>query len=368
MPLKIAFFGIKYFPSKGGTSRVVENLILQLHKEYDITIYCYKNKEAANHIQGVKTVQLSEIGLGNLGTFLYYFLCYCHIAFKGKYDIIHAHKIDSVCLLPGLARRAKVVATAHEAPYRSDKWGWLAVRYFKFCEKRFVGFKGIKTSISKPLAAFYREKFDIDISYIPNGIRKGEPLSKEGLADYWPKELDMDMPFILFAARRIMATKGLHTLLDALDQLRYTGHILIAGEESHSPAYMRSMKKYSATLSVHFLGFVHPLSNLLALVDTCQYFVFPSETEAMSIMLLEVASLGKPIIASDIPANTEIFNKDEVLFFQNKSVDDLVRKLSWAEENKSALNRMADAAKLKVEEVYTWDKIAEEYRSLYNML
>ena len=43
---KIAFFGIKYFPSRGGTSRVAENMILNLVNEYDVTVYCYKNEKA----------------------------------------------------------------------------------------------------------------------------------------------------------------------------------------------------------------------------------------------------------------------------------------------------------------------------------
>ena len=114
--LSIAFFGIKYFPSKGGTSRVAENLIINLVKDYDITIYCYRDNLAKTNIKGVKVVEFPQIKLGNLGVFLFYFLCYCHIRIKGKYDIIHAHKIDSFLFLRGLAKSTEVIATAHEAP------------------------------------------------------------------------------------------------------------------------------------------------------------------------------------------------------------------------------------------------------------
>jgi len=50
MKKRILFFGIKYFPSRGGSSRVAENIISQLKDEFDISIYCYKNPAAKNHI------------------------------------------------------------------------------------------------------------------------------------------------------------------------------------------------------------------------------------------------------------------------------------------------------------------------------
>ena len=68
----IAFFGIKYFPSRGGTSRVAENLILNLANDFNITVYCYKNKSAKTHIKGVNVIEFPQIKLGGIGVFLYY--------------------------------------------------------------------------------------------------------------------------------------------------------------------------------------------------------------------------------------------------------------------------------------------------------
>ena len=71
----IVFFGIKYFPSKGGTSRVVESLLWGLKDHFDITIYCYKNDLANHNIPGIKTIQFSEIPIKGIGVFLYYLRC-----------------------------------------------------------------------------------------------------------------------------------------------------------------------------------------------------------------------------------------------------------------------------------------------------
>ncbi len=365
---RIAFYGIKYFPSKGGTSRVIENLIYQLRGDFDITIYCYKNAQARNHIPGVRTVEIRRIPFGNFGTFLYYFLCYCHIRWRDEYDIIHAHKIDSFLFLPRLSRKAKVIATVHEAPYKSAKWGWFAIKYFKICEHRFLKFKGTKTSISRSLADYYEQEFGSQLIYIPNGINIDEPVTLESIEDYWPMDLPSNSSFVLFAARRIMSTKGLHTMLSAYKKLNYKGNILITGEEDHAPEYMKQIRQNFRGLRLYFLGFVHPLSSLLSLVQKCEYFVFPTETEAMSIMLLEVASMGKPIIASDISANTNIFDQTEILFFEDKNINDLAEKIQWAETNVLDFIKKGQNAKRKVETQYNWESIVLKYKSLYDAI
>lgn len=363
---KVAFFGIKYFPPVGGTSRVAENLITHLANDYDITVYCYKNKLAKNHIKGVNVIEFPKISLGSLGVFVYFFICYCHIRFKGNYDIIHAHKIDSFFFLNGLSKKAKVIATVHGVPYKDGVWGGIAKTFFKINEKRFLKFKGIKTAISEPLSQFYKEKYDVDVTYIPNGITISEQKSQGELGKFWPENVPENSPFVLFAGRRIMRIKGLHTMLKAYKKIGYKGNIFVAGDLDFNPSYIKEVKALSKGLNVHFLGYVNPLSSLLELVNKCEYFVFPSEIEGMSMMLLEVASTGKSILASDIPANKQVFDSTEVLFFKSKDVQDLSEKLLWIEDNKSNFESLGLLARTKVTAKYTWESISHEYKAQYN--
>ncbi len=362
---RIAFFGIKYFPSRGGTSRVAENIILNLVEHYDVSIYCYKNSLAKDHISGVKVIQLPHIKFGSLGVFVFYLLSCLHILIYGDYDLIHAHKIDSFIFLNLLSKKTKVIATAHEAPYKRDKWSTLAKKFFKVSEDAFLKFKGVKTAISQPLCDFYKQEYDVDVKFIANGINLKDDRNLEGFSSFWPKEVPKNSAYVFFAARRIMGTKGLHTMLEAYKKINYQGHIFIAGELDNFPSYIKKIKALSQGLKVHFLGFVNPLPTLLEYVHQSEYFVFPSETEGMSIMLLEVASTGKPIIASDIPENTQVFTKNEVLFFKNKNVDDLVEKLNWINKNTSEFKALGAKASAKVATSYTWDRITLEYRRLY---
>ncbi len=364
----LAYFGVKYFPSNGGVSRTTEYLIRKLKDKYDITIYCYKDPRAKNLVEGVTTIELPEIKLGGLGVFIHFVMCFIHMMFFRTYDVIHVRKIDSAFFLPLFALKYKrILATSHESPYVRDKWNRLAKAYFLFNERRFVKAKAKLTCISKPLTEYYKEKYYADVLYVPNGV--------EGFDDYHFEEAERLLQthqvgenFVFFGARRIMATKGCHTLLKALKAMQYQGEVLIAGELHHAPDYIAELRELARGLNVKFLGYVGNTRVLLALVKKADFFIFPSETEGMSIMLLEATSTGTPAICSNIPENIAIFTNEEVLYFENKNWQDLADKFTWALEHPQEMQQRSTRANNKSRGVYSGDQMVKNYEALYDEL
>jgi glycosyltransferase involved in cell wall biosynthesis len=84
------------------------------------------------------------------------------------------------------------------------------------------------------------------------------------------------------------------------------------------------------------------------------------------MMLLEVGSVGTPMICSDIPQNTAVLENGQVLFFESKNADDLAEKLNWAFENETKMNEFSKNAKQIIEEKYLVSRVAEKYNDLYN--
>ncbi len=367
MKKRVIFFGIKTFPSQGGTDRVAENLIIQLREAYDITLYCFRDPAAKDHIPGINVIQMPRIGTGSAGAFLYFFLSAIHLLFTQRADLIHAHKTDCAFFIPLLRLRFPVVATSHEAPYRRDKWNGLQSLYFKLAERLFIDSPDLCTCISEPLTKYYIERYGRDVVFLPNGIN---PITTDsfdfaGVEKFLPEGVSLDRPYVLFSARRIMKTKGCHTMLEALVSAQYTGQVLIAGELTHNPDYVARLRRAGQSLNMHFLGFVHPLPALLALVSRADLFIFPSETEGMSIMLLEVASAGRPIVASDIPENLQVFTENEVLFFKVGNTPDLADRIRMAMSQRHEMEAMAIRCREKVYTDFVWDKIAARYAEVY---
>ncbi|MEM9674792.1 MAG: glycosyltransferase family 4 protein [Bacteroidota bacterium] len=361
---RIAHFGIKYYPSQGGSSRVAELLVQQGREHSDITIYCYKNPMAADYFPGVRVVQMPQFPFGSLGVFLYYTLCCIHLCLFGQYDLIHVHKTDSAFFIPFLRLKARVLATSQEAPYRRDKWGKIGKQYFKFMERWFVYSGATLTAVSKPLTEYYQRRYGRPVHFIPNFVDVDTEYD-DTAADKLLEAHGVKGGYVLFSARRIMATKGCHTLLQALQRINYIGTVVIVGQYSHMPEYSKQLKTLAQGLDVVFVGYIASKSVLMSLVKKAKYFIFPSENEGMSLMLLEVASTGTPIIGSDIPENTTVFTEQEMLFFKNRSSEDLAEKFQWVWNHPEEMQEMAALARRKVSNQYGAQTVAEQYFQLY---
>ncbi|MFC2148431.1 glycosyltransferase family 4 protein [Bacteroidota bacterium] len=368
---RIAFFGIKYFPSQGGSSRTAENIAKQLQGKYQITCYCYKDPTAKTHLENVRVVEIPRIPLKEFGVFIYYFICCIHILFSKKYDLVHVHKTDSAIFIPILRLRSKVIATSQEAPYLRDKWNFVTKGYFRIMEYFFIYSPSLLTSVSKPLADIYKKRYSRNVHYVPNGVATDvvtgsdieidQLLAKNGIA--------ANEEFILFAARRIMFTKGCHTFLEAMHKINYKGTIVIAGQESHAKAYMKSIVKLAEGLNVKFLGYIGSKEVLMALLDKSKFFIFPSLNEGLSLMLLEVGCRGTtPILCSDIPENTHVFSENEVLFFNVNNSQDFAEKFVWGISNEGIMKERIKNARIRVFNEYSSQVISAQYEKLYEQL
>jgi len=360
----IAIFGVKYFPSKGGTSRVVEAILGELQHSFNFTIYCYAQAEAESHLENVKVVQIPETPIKGIGVFWFYLKCYLHLRKQTDFDLVHIHKIDAAIFAPLLSRKFPTITTAHALPYLNDKWSRLGKRYFRIAEKMYMHKRGIPTVISKAHQEHFESTYKREVKFIPNGIDLDTPIDLVSTRTILAKH-GVNGNYLFFAARRIIPLKGLHTLLGALKAINYSQPIVIAGDMDQMKDYSQQIMKLAEGLDVKFIGYIGDKPTLLGLVQEADFFVFPSELEGMSIMLLEAANTGCPIICSDIPANTNMFEEEEVSFFQSKSIDDLAVKLRTAIANPKLLAAQAHKAKTKVENAYSREAMSREYAALY---
>lgn len=115
-------------------------------------------------------------------------------------------------------------------------------------------------------------------------------------------------PVVLNIARQ-EPQKGQWTLLRALPSVR-AAHpdvmLLIAGREGRSTAALgRIAAEAGIEDAVRWLGVRRDVPDLLCAADA---FVFPSEWEGLGGALLEAMALRVPVVASDIPALSEVLD------------------------------------------------------------
>lgn len=354
---KIAVIGLKGLPAFGGAATVGENLIEQLKNDYDFTVLSISSHThlKTGEYNGLRQVVFkSFLGKGGLNTAYYYFVSMLYVLFY-RFDIVHLHHLTSGFIIPIIKLKRKIVLTVHGIKKDDDPKFNIFLNYLGFISSNVaIKYSDHIISVSLPDAQYLSARCRKTVHYIPNGINRIKQIGKSE-----------NLQNILFAAGRIYDLKGLHLLIEAANILKTERQIDIVGDINRVPQYKQEIIRSSANINVKLHGLIKDKNKLMSLINDSQIFVFPSLQEAMSMMLLEVASMQTPIIASDIPANTAIFSDNEVLFFKNNDSDDLASKIQYALVNMEEMTERSARAYNKLINSYTWDKISKQYKKVY---
>ena len=366
--MRVAFLGIKGLPARGGAERVVEAVATRLPgMGISPVVYCDRNyTPAETSIDGLKLIRLAALPGKYVRAISFNLVAAFHAIFLANYDLIHLHHIEASFVLPMLRMRYKVVATSHGFAYQIDKWSPSAKRLMKLMENPFVKLANIPTAVSAGHAQSLSTRYGRTVRFVPNGagmeykpdlLKSAKMLKGHGLV---PGE------FLILVTGRIIPTKGVHLAIRAHKQMKRKIALLIVGDETQAPAYARELRDMAGPL-VRFQAHINDQGIMLGLMAQARILIFPSLTEAMSMVLLEAASLGVPIICSNIPENRKILG-DEATYFELENKDSLVEILDWAMDNPARIVELGKQAKENIHQTYAWDTIASQYAELYREL
>ncbi len=362
---QIAYLGIKGLPSRAGADRVVEAIVRGIdHEHYRPVVYCSSIEVPKETVlPGVALIRIKALPGKHLHATSLFLFAALHCLLFGRYDLVHLHNVEASFVLPLLRLRYRVITTSHGPAQARDKWGKLAKVLIRSMEYPYIYFSSRITSVAKPLATYYQATYGRPVDYLPNGVDKDVTIDVASVQALLGEHGVQPGRYLLFAAGRVLATKGCHHLLQAYRELAVDDKLVIVGDTSHVPAYARQLEEL-ADERVVFIPFVADKATVLGLIQSARLFVFPSTVEAMSMMLLEAASVGTPILCSDIPENTTVL-PEQALFFATADANDLAQKLAWALAHPTEMAQLGEAARTWVQQQYDWQTIVEQYEQLY---
>ena len=365
--MKIAYLGIKGLPSKGGTERVVEAIVKRLVGKHTITVYCdTAYTPAGSTIHGVRLIRIPSVTGKYLHPTFLFLLQALHALFFGDYDLIHMHGVDACFTLPILRLRYKVLSTSHGSQSRvhRDKWNKLSQFMLQQTEYPFCFLSNYATSVSNADAKFYQARYHAKVAYIPNGVDTNLSYNLDAACAELSRHGIQPGNYLLFAAGRIDPTKGCHLVIEAFNQVRPDIPLLVVGNIDQVPSYAANLRQMAANRPVIFLPLVTNKELLFGIVKLSRLFIFPSISEGMSIMLLEAASLGVPILCSDIEENSTVL-KTTALYFKSGDSCDLAARLACALEHPDQMRTLGENASVLLSQNLTWNRIVSCYDRLY---
>jgi glycosyltransferase involved in cell wall biosynthesis len=368
--MRIAFIGQKGIPSiYGGVEKHAEELAVHLAAQGNqVTVYTRRNytDKKLKSYKGVKLISLPTIPSKHLDAIVHTFLA-CLDTVRRDYDVIHFHSIgpSSLLWLVKLLNPGKlVVATFHTQCYRHQKWGRLAKMYLKIGEWVCCRMAHRVIVISKDLAFYTKDRYGIEPEYIPNGVTIPDNLTEARLIkEKWGLEKN---GYILIVSR-LIKHKGIHYAIKAFNRLTTDKKLVIVGDGYHTRQYVDSLKELAKDDGRIIFTGNQTGKALSEFLSNAYLFIQPSESEGLSIALLEAMAYERPVLASDIPENREALG-EAGFTFQSGNVSDLQTKLEYLLADPSHVEGKGREAKARVQHYYDWEDIATSTEKLYSSL
>ncbi|HLN45510.1 MAG TPA: glycosyltransferase, partial [Candidatus Sulfotelmatobacter sp.] len=78
--------------------------------------------------------------------------------------------------------------------------------------------------------------------------------------------------------------------------------------------------------------------------------------------VLEYLSMEKPVIATDIPAHTQIMGKNKcAIYITSSEPNEIAKAIIYAYENRQILRTVGLCGRQIIDEHFTWDIVAENF-------
>ncbi len=364
--MKIVFIGQKGLPShSGGIEKHVEDLATELvARGHDVFAYTRPNytDPARTTYNGVNLISLPSIPTKNLDAISHTFLAVLDLI-RRPADIVHFHGIGpcSLILLAKLIKpSAKIVATFHCQDYYLQKWSLFARLYLRFGEWVACTIADKTITVSRSLTEYVAETYSHPSTYIPSGVH-APAIAEASKISVW----GLSKGSYILAVSRLIRDKGLHYLVEAFKQATTDKKLVIVGDGAYTDEYVVELKKLAADdPRIIFTG--RQQGEILnELFSNAFLFAQPSESEGLSIALLEAMSYGLPILASDIPGNREALGSTGILFASRNSFDAALQLSRMIDMDDEARSQLGSAARSRVTTEYGWQSIVTATEELY---
>jgi glycosyltransferase involved in cell wall biosynthesis len=280
----------------------------------------------------------------------------------GRFDIVHIQKpydlpVGALARLSG----AKLLFGCHG----KDFWPG---------DQLFVRFAQGSVSASRFNAGQVHARYGIEpvvvyngvdlARFTPEGPNDAHVLAQHGIAPSSP-----DAPAILYAGR-LVRWKGVEYLIRALTEVVPENTVLwVAGEGEYRPVLEQLARQLGVDDRVRFLGMLGQ-DDLAALYRNCAMLVATSfVNETFGMALCEAMACGTPVVASDFGGFREVVVEGETGFrVSPQDPHDLAAKITALLASRQLRDRMGQAGRRRVLEMFSWKAVGDRLEEVYRCL
>jgi glycosyltransferase involved in cell wall biosynthesis len=239
----------------------------------------------------------------------------------------------------------------------------------RILHRRTAGLIGNSQAVVDQLAAEVDDPSKLAL--IHNGIALPEPLTAVGRQRARGSLRIPDGALVMAVVANLIAYKGHRELIAALarvkDELPSPWRLLVIGRDDGIGAELKD-KAEAASLSGNIL-WLGERSDVGELLGASDIFVLPSHQEGFSNALLEAMAANEPVIATAVGGNLDaVVDGETGLLVRPRDSDGLAGAILQLARDPSLRQRFADAARSRVERLFSLDVCVGRYERLYRAL
>ena len=354
MHKKIAVIGTMGLPAKyGGFETLVEYLTKELHRDFDITVYC-SAKSYSEKLEVYNNCKLHYINIepNGMQSILY-----------DIYAIIHALKYADVMLILGVSgcvvlpfirmfSKKEIIVNIDGLEWKRNKWGKVAKRFLKFSEMLAVKYSTTVIADNKVIQDYVAQTYNKKAQLIAYG---GDHCCTGFLSQTTLKKYPFLNSQYAFKVCRIVPENNVLLILEAFSEYT-TLNLVIVGNWNDSSYGKRLKSQFQSFENIYLLDPIYDQTVLNQLRSNCYLYIHGHSAGGTNPSLVEAMWLGLSIIAYDISYNVET-TANKAKYFSEKS--DLIIQLKSL--NNKDITTIGVEMKNIAKERYTWSVISDKY-------
>lgn len=368
--MKVSIIGVKGYPQVyGGYETLIQSIVRRFTlQKVHVTIYCHKSLFIVKpkQVNGVHLIYLPAIEKKSLSQLTHSFLSTLHACFSAADVVFYVNVANAPFgILPRLFGK-KTVINVDGLEWLRPKWKGLGSIYYKICARlvKYTFNRVITDAIE--MQRIYKQLFKTKSEVITYGAEHALNYSKEILSKF---NLTPNEYYLVVG--RMIPDNNLDFIIDEFLQTRTNKKLVIIGDDVFKGDFAVSIEeKIRGNASIVLTGYINDHDFLCSFYKYCFAYIHGHEFGGTNPTMIVAMNENCLILAIDTPFTREMLNEEQCGSFFKKQSQSLASLIMSVEQDLSQdlRNSYANSGKLRVQEHFNWDIIAQQYLKVFQEL
>ncbi|MDB9153004.1 DUF1972 domain-containing protein [Parabacteroides distasonis] len=365
--MRIAIIGTRGIPAKYGGFETFAQEISQrlISKGLDVTVFCPPSESPLGSFNGVK---LKYLKISKDTSPMKYYVESVSEAIKDKFDIVLMCGQGGYAYVPQIFKRHKpiFITNTDGIEHRRTKWNKivrLGVRFVGEMTSVFMSdylvadSKGIKAYLEKEYSIIPKKIFTIEYG--------AEVLNEDDYSVDFISEYGVSSGGYYLVVSRLEPENNVSMILEGYKRSNTDKPLVVVGNLKGS-SYVEELRNIAKDSNIKLVGGVYNPEKLKALRLHCAAYLHGHSVGGTNPSLLEALGAGNIVIGHDNPFNCEVTDNCGFYFSNSQECAMAINSVDVLSENQK--NNYSTRAISRIINYYNWDRIAEEYIKMFNVV